>query len=122
MSKKILPREEAQKRLDKFNMTLVEYSGMSKPCVVQCNDCGDYIQFKSCVSATTEGNKYGGNHGCRICNNNNISSLKIKLTRCEYIYYQMLEDEIEYTDIELEIMKHKISAIEYKIEQLENCQ
>lgn len=118
MCKKI-KKEIAQERLNKFNMTLVEYDGMSKPCVVECNNCGDYIKFNSCVSATTEGNKYGGNHGCRVCNNNDLELLKISLSRCEFVYFQMLEGEKEHTQSELKQLEHKVKALKFRINELE---
>ena len=119
--------EEAQERLDKFNMTLIIYNGMSKPCVVECNGCGDIIEFKSCVNATTEINKYGGNGGCWICKETDIEKLKIRLTRCEYKYYELLEqnneEEILAEAKTFEEMKCAIDRIEYlrkSIHSLEN--
>ena len=131
MSRRVA-KEEAQKRLDKFNMTLVVYEGMSKHCVVQCNECGDYIRFSSTVNATTEPNKFGGNHGCRLCNNNDVESLKIKLAQTEYVYYQLVEESEMINDLNLHIVDDKkidedllllegrIEALKNKIKKLEN--
>lgn len=125
-------KEEAQKRLDKFNMTLVVYNGMSKHCLVRCNECGDYIRFSSCVNATTEGNKFGGNHGCRLCNNNDVESLKIKLAQTEYVYYQIIEEAEMINNLNLSIVDNekinedlillegRIEALKNKIKKLEN--
>ena len=131
MARKRVTKEEAQKRLDKFNMTLIIYNGMSKHCVVKCNQCGDYIRFSSCVNATTEPNKYGGNHGCRLCNNNNIDDLKIKLAQVEFRYYQIIEEaeavadlwlhivDNEKVDEDLMLLEGRIEALKNKIKKLE---
>ena len=132
MARKRVTKEEAQERLDKFNMTLVVYEGMAKPCIVRCNDCGDYIRFSSTVNATTEPNKYGGNHGCRLCNNNDVESLKIKLAQTEYVYYQIIEEaeminnlnlsivNNEKIDEDLLLLEGRIEALKNKIKKLEN--
>lgn len=132
MARKRVTKEEAQERLDKFNMTLVVYEGMSKHCLVRCNECGDYIRFSSCVNATTEGNKFGGNHGCRLCNNNDVESLKIKLAQTEYVYYQIIEEAEMINNLNLSIVDNekinedlillegRIEALKNKIKKLEN--
>lgn len=132
MARKRVTKEEAQKRLDKFNMTLIVYEGMSKYCIVKCNQCGDYIRFSSCVNATTEPNKFGGNHGCRLCSNNNIDDLKIKLAQVEFRYYQILEEAEMINNLNLSIVDDKkvnedlmllegrIEALKNKIKKLEN--
>ena len=132
MSRKRVTKEEAQKRLDKFNMILVVYEGMSKPCIVRCNVCGDFIRFSSTVNATTEPNKFGGNHGCRLCNNNDVESLKIKLAQTEYVYYQIIEEaevinnlnlsivDNEKIDEDLLLLEGRIEALKNKIKKLEN--
>ena len=124
MSRRVA-KEEAQKRLDKFNMTLIIYNGMSKPCIVMCNECGDYIRFSSTVNATTEPNKFGGNHGCRLCNNNNIDDLKIKLAQVEFRYYQILEEAEAVADLGLQIVDNvkideDLMLLEGRIEALKN--
>ena len=132
MARKRVTKEEAQKRLDKFNMTLVVYEGVAKHCVARCNDCGDYIRFSSCVNATTEPNKFGGNHGCRLCSNNDIENLKIKLAQVEFRYYQILEEAETVSDLGLHIVNNekinedlmllegRIEALKNKIKKLEN--
>ena len=131
MARKRVTKEEAQERLDKFNMTLVVYEGMSKPSIVRCNFCGDYIRFSSCVNATTEPNKFGGNHGCRLCSNNDIENLKIKLAQVEFRYYQILEEaeavadlglhivDNEKVDEDLMLLENRIEALKNKIKKLE---
>ena len=130
MSRRVA-KEEAQKRLDKFNMTLIVYNGMSKSCIVRCNVCGDFIRFSSTVNATTEPNKFGGNHGCRLCNTNDVESLKIKLAQVEFRYYQILEEaetvadlglhivDNEKVDEDLMLLENRIEALKNKIKKLE---
>ena len=132
MARKRVTKEEAQERLDKFNMTLIIYNGMSKNCIVQCNQCGDFIRFSSTVNATTEPNKFGGNHGCRLCSNNNIDDLKIKLAQVEFRYYQILEEAETVADLglhnivdnekvneDLMLLEGRIEALKNKIKKLE---
>lgn len=125
MARKRVTKEEAQERLNRFNMTLIIYNGMSKPCVVQCNVCGDYIRFSSTVNATTEPNKFGGNHGCRLCSNNDIENLKIKLAQVEFRYYQILEEAEAVSDLGLHIVDNEkvnedLMLLEGRIEALKN--
>lgn len=48
-----IPFEEANERLHKVNSSfdLIEYNGISKPCVIQCKHCGKTLKFASVQSA-----------------------------------------------------------------------
>ena len=51
--KRKIPFEEANERLHKVNSSfdLIEYDGISKPCKVQCRECGCTLEFASVQSA-----------------------------------------------------------------------
>lgn len=130
---------EAQRRLDEFNMTLVQFHGVAKPCVVKCNGCGIVIEFNTFQNATTKPNKYGGNGGCGICHSNSLSSLESRLRQCEYVYNELLKENEEdilaeaktFEEMKLAIyrvekrrksmrkLENKMEAIKNRIAQLE---
>ena len=85
--------EEANRRLhEKIECyDLIEYNGMSKPCKIQCRNCGKILSFANVYSAISSMSNY-----CYSCNYfNNLSDIEKQIREIKQLKWIISDNQVE---------------------------